>query len=102
MSFVSTDGIHWYVSADGITAAVWPAFCFTCRGRGVHSSQCGPEYLSHRQGVPVCLSEIHNLTEPLSRHGVYLRLQTGGSVFPVKTWPAGKLTVSAQSPADGG
>ncbi|EFC4831988.1 hypothetical protein [Salmonella enterica] len=77
MSFVSTDGIHWYVSADGNHRSCLARFLFHLQGEGrtqLHNV-AQSVYHTDREFRSAC-REIHNLTEPLSRHGVYLRLQT--------------------------
>ncbi|TNS76692.1 hypothetical protein FIC09_27835, partial [Escherichia coli] len=67
MSFVSTDGIHWYVSADGNHRSCLARFLFHLQGEGrtqLHNV-AQSVYHTDREFRSAC-REIHNLTEPLS------------------------------------
>lgn len=50
MSFVSTDGIHWYVSADGNHRSCLARFLFHLQGRGAHSFTMWPRVFITRTG----------------------------------------------------
>lgn len=76
MNFVSLDGINWYVSADGNHRSCLARFCFHLQGEGrtqLHNV-CQSVYQVDRVFQSVC-GKIHSLAEPLSRKGVYIRMQ---------------------------
>lgn len=80
-----------------ITAAVWPAFCSTCRVRGAHSFTMWPRVFitqTRCSGLPV--GKFTTWQNRCPGMMCIFVCRSGGSVFPAKTWPAGKWIVSEQ------
>ncbi|MEF6285097.1 hypothetical protein U9047_14140 [Escherichia coli] len=106
MSFVSTDGIHWYVSADGNHRSCLARFLFHLQGeeRTQLHNVAQSIYHADRAFWSAC-REIHNLADVLSRHGVYLRLQTrrqSVSREDLACWKVDHFRTEAQLTVDDG
>lgn len=106
MSFVSTDGIHWYVSADGNHRSCLARFLFHLQGeeRTQLHNVAQSIYHADRAFWSAC-REIHNLADVLSRHGVYLRLQTRRQCVSredLASWKVDRFSTEAQLTVDDG
>lgn len=97
MSFVSTDGIHWYVSADGNHRSCLARFLFHLQGEErtqLHNVAQSIYHADRASGLPVGKFTIWLMFSP-GMVCIFV-CRPGGRVFPAKTWPAGKWTVSEQ------
>lgn len=86
MSFVSTDGIHWYVSADGNHRSCLARFLFHLQERSAHSFTTWPRAFitqTGRSGLPVGKFTIWLMFSP-GMVCIFV-CRPGGSVFPAKT-----------------
>lgn len=104
MSFVSTDGVDWYVSADGNHRSCLARFLFHLQGeeRTQLHNVAQSIYHTDRAFWSAC-REIHNLTDALSRHGVYIRLQTRRQCVAredLACWKVDRFSTEAQLTVD--